>query len=411
LSIVKIGDLAEWLESQVGKEMEPTRDKATYLVSKITGALGNIRKIATSLSEEGSSEAVSSVESSKVEIARKFGARIVGLVDEVKPPELITYENLLKLLTSIKKFHRELIYAGSIWIRKLDQRYRESVRKMELSLSDIRIQGRMLEEHVDRKYKTVRKYETLLREIETLKALSEEIIRLEDEITRIRSQRENSQATAEGLTEERKQLESSEKFLELSKLESAVDKAREDVVSLFRPLEKPVEKLLKLSEREKQKLDPMAASILAEYVEDPIEKLCSSKVNYSELRSSLNGLQPILEKNLLDLKDSRVRAALKSLCRIRDEVDLEAFRMKYVEAMRAYEDASQSGELQSLRLKREEIESKRAEAKETVERLDRSLSSLQGRKDELTKRLTHLRAEVEESAKDVTGQSVQIVNE
>jgi len=407
---VKIGDLAEWLESQVGKEIRPTRDKATYLVSKITDALGNIQKIATSLSEEGSSEAVSSVESSKVEIARKFGARIVGLVDEVKPPELITYENLLQLLTSIKRFHRELIYAGSIWIRKLDQRYRESVRKMELSMSDIRIQGRMLEEHVDRKYKTVRKYETLLREIETLKTLSEEIVRLEDEITRTRSQRESLQATVEGLAEERKQLESSEKFLELSKLESAVDKAREDVVSLFRPLEKPVEKLLKLSEREKQKLDPMAASVLAEYVEDPIEKLCSSKVDYSELRSSLNGLQPILEKNLLDLKDSRVRAALKSISRIRDEVDLEALRMNYVEAVRAYEDASQSGELRSLHLKREEMESKRIEAKETVERLDRALSSLQGRKDELAKRLTHLRAGIEESIKDVTGQSVQIVD-
>ena len=84
--------------------------------------------------------------------------------------------------------------------------------------------------------------------------------------------------------------------------------------------------------------------------------------------------------------------------------------MNYVEAVRAYEDASQSGELRSLYLKREVIESKRAEAKETVERLDRALSSLQGRKDELAKRLTHLRAEIEESIKDVTGQSVQIVN-
>jgi len=407
---VKIGDLAEWLESQVGKEIRPTRDKATYLVSKITDALGNIRKIATSLSEEGSSEAISSVESSKVEIARKFGARIVGLIDEVKSPEPITYENLLQFLTNIKKFHRELIYAGSIWIRKLDQRYRESIRKMELNLSNIRVQGRVLEEHIDRKYKTVRKYETLLREIETLRTISEEVVRLEDEITRTRSQKESLQATAEGLTEKRKQLESSEKFLELSKLESVVDRAREDIVSLFRPLEKPVEKLLKLSEREKQKLDPMAASVLAEYVEDPIEKLCNSKMDYSELRSSLNRLQPVLENNLLDLKDSRVRAALKSISRIRDEVDLEALRMKYVEAMRAYEAASQSKELQSLRLKRKEIESKRAEAKETVERLDRALSSLQARKDELTKRLTHIRAGIEESIKDVTGQSVQIVN-
>jgi len=408
LSEVKIGDLAQWLESQAGKDTKPTREKATYLVSKVTEALGNIRKIAVALSEEGSSDTFSSVESSKVEIAKKFGERIVGLVDEVRRPEPVSYEALLEFLGSLRRFHAQLIYAGSIWIRKLDQRYRESIRKMELSLSDMRTQARMLEEHVDRKYRTVRKYETLLKEIETLKTISGELVRLEDEISRTRSQRETTQATCEGLAEERGQLERSKEFLGLSELESAVDRAREDIVSLFRPLEKPVEKLLKLSEREKQKLDPTAASVLAEYVKDPTGRFSSSKVNYSELRSSLDGLQSILERNLLDLKDSRVRAALKSISRFRDEAHLEALRAKYVEAVRAYETASQSGELQSLYLKREEIESKRAEAEETVERLDRALSSLQARKAELSKRLTHLRVAIEKSIEEVTGQSVQI---
>jgi len=410
LSEVKIGELGQWLESQAGKDIKPARERATYLVSKVTEALGNIRKIAVGLSEEGSSETFSSVESSKVEIAKKFGERIVGLVDEVQRPEPISYETLLEFLDGVKRFHGELIYAGSIWIRKLDQRYRESVRKMELSLSDIRTQGRMLEEHLNRRYRAVRKYETLLKEIETLTTISEELVRLEDEIIRTRSQRESIQATRQGLAEEREQLERSKEFLGLSELESAMDRAREDIVSLFRPLEKPVEKLLKLSEREKQKLDPTAASVLAEYVKDPTGMLSGSKVDYSELRSSLDGLQSILERNLLDLKDSRVRAALKSISRFRDEAHLEALRAKYVEAVHAYETASQSGELRSLYLKREEIESRHVEAEEKVERLDRTLSSLQARKDELTKRLAHLRGTIEKSIQEVTGQSVQIAN-
>jgi len=408
LSEVKIGDLAQWLESQAGRDIKPTREKATYLVSKVTEALGNIRKVAVALSEEGSSNTFSSVESSKVEIAKKFGERIVGLVDEVRRPEPTSYETLLEFLGSLKRFHAGLIYAGSFWIRKLDQRYRESVRKMELSLSDVRMQGRMLEEHLDRKYRAVRKYETLLKEIEMLKTISEELVRLEDEIVQTRSQRESTQATCQELAEERQQLERSKEFLELSELESAVDKAREDIVSLFRPLEKPVEKLLKLSEREKQKLDPTAASVLAEYVKDPTGMLCSSKANYSELRSSLEGLQSILERNLLDLKDSRVRAALKSISRFGDRTHLEALCMKYTEAVHGYETASQSGELRSLHVKREEVESKLAEAEETVERLDRALSSLQARKDELSKRLTHLRAAIEKSIQEVTGESVHI---
>lgn len=410
MSVVKIGDLARWLDSQVGKEIRPAREKATYLVSKVTDALSNIRKIAVALSEEGSSDAFSSVESSKVEIAKKFGGRIVGLVDEVKLPEPISYDTLLDFLSSLKRFHAQLIYAGSFWIRKLDQRYRESVRKMELSLSDVRIQGRMLEEHLDRKYRAVRKYETLLREIETLGTVSEELVRLEGEISQARSQRESLRATCEGLAEERKQLERSRKFVELSKLESAVDKSRGEIVSLFHPLEKPVEKLLKLSEREKQKLDPTAASVLAEYVKDPTGRLSSPDSNYLILRSSLDGLQSILERNLLDLKDSRVRAALKSISRIRDKANLEELRTKYEEAMRAYETASQSGESRSLHLRREEIESKRAKAEETIERLDRALSAFQARKEELTKRLAHLRASIEKSIQEVTDQSVQIAN-
>lgn len=409
MSMVKIGDLSGWLESQIGKEVKPTIDKAKYLASKIMEDLRNIRKTALALSEENKPEAVSSVETSKADIAKKFGARVVSLVDDVKPPEQMTYENLQQLLTSVKKFHRELIYAGSIWIRKLDQRYRDSVRKMELSLSDIRIQGRMLEEHLNRKYMTVRKYETLQREIETLKTLSEEITRLEDEITRTRSQRENLQVTTEELVEEKKRLENSESFLKLAQLKSAMDRAREDIVSLFRPLEKPVEKLLKLSEREKQRLDPTAASLLAEYVEDPFEKLWSSKSDYSGLKSSLNALEPILEKNLLDLKDSRIRAALKAISRIRDEIDLDELLRRYVEAKRTYESASRSEELQALQMECKEIESRQLQAKENLERVNRSLISLQARREELSKRLAQLKAGIQDSIKEITGQAIDVV--
>jgi hypothetical protein len=409
LSEVKSSELTQWLESLIEKDVKPIRERALYLVSRSTDALNNIRKIAVSLTEEASNSDTPS-ETSRIEIAKNFGIRIMSLVDEVKSPEEISYETLSEFLSRLRKFHGQLIYAGSIWIRKLDPRYKENVRKMELSLSEIRTFGKMLEEHLDRKYMTVRKYEMLLKDAETLKTVSIELSRTEDEIQKVKGEKETAQSTRERLIEEKRQLEASPKLVELSALESNVNKTREEIVSLFRPLEKPVEKLLKLPERERQKLNPTVATNLSDYVTNPVDKLCKSKINHSELESALKGLQTMLEANALDLKDSRVRAALKSIPLIKDKNNLEQLREKYLKAMGTYEKASKSEEVQSLLLKRDEIESKRTEAEETAGRLDRTLSGVQARKEELSKRFAQLKKAMEKSTQEVTGQSIQLSN-
>lgn len=406
MSEVKSSDLPQWLEALVAKDVKPIKERASYLVSRSIEALGNIRKTATALSEDVSS--ASSTESSKIEIAKNFGARITGLVDEVKGPETISHETLLSFLSGLRKFHAGLLYAGAIWIRKLDPKYKETIRKMELSLSDIRTNGKLLEEHLDRKYSAVRKYEALLKEAETLRIVSDELVRLEDEIQKIKRQRETLQAALGTLAEDKRQLEASEKLAELSRLESMKDAARREIVNLFRPLEKPVEKLLKLPERERQRLDPSAATILSEYVTNPVEKLCKSDIDYSRLGTSLSGFQSMLERRELDLKDSRIRAALKSISLIKDRSNPERLRKKYLEASEVYEQASKSPEVQSLLLKREEMDSKRMETEEAIGRLDRTLSSMQARKEELSKRFTQLKEGMEKATRNVTGQTIRI---
>jgi hypothetical protein len=407
LSEVKSSELTQWLKSLIEKDVKPIRERASYLVSRSTDALSNIRKIAVSLSDETSNSDTPS-ETSRIEIAKNFGFRISSLVDEVKNPEEISYETLSEFLIRLRKFHGQLIYAGSIWIRKLDQRYKEDVRKMELGLSEIRTFGKMLDEHLDRKYMTVRKYETLLKDAETLRTVSIELCHIEGEIQKVKDEKEAAQSAGEELIEEKRQLEASPKLVELSALESNVNKTRKEIVSLFRPLEKPVEKLLKLPEREKQKLNPTVATNLSDYVTNPVDKLCKSNINNSELESALNGLQTMLEANALDLKDSRVRAALKSIPLIKDKSSLEQLREEYLKAIRAYEKASDSEEMRSLLFKRDEMESRRAEADETAGRLDRTLSGVQARKEELSKRFAQMKKVMEKSTQEVTGQSIRI---
>jgi len=409
LSEVKSDELTQWLESLIAKEVKPIRERASFLVSRSTDALNNIRKHATALSEESSSTTTSS-ETQKTDIARNFGIRIMGLVDGVKDPEPISYETLSDFLSSLRRFHGGLIYAGSIWIRKLDPRYKETVRRIEVSLTEIRTYGKMLEEHLDRKYMTVRKYEVLLRDAETLKTASAELSRIEDEIQKLQTERENTRAACERLIEEKKQLITSEKLAELSKLESEVDKAKSDIVSLFRPLEKPVEKLLKLPERERQKLNPTAAVSLSDYVTDPVGKLCKSNIDYGELESALDGLRTMLESNVIDLKDTRVRSALKSILQVKEKTNLEQLKQKYLEANNTYEKMAQSDEVRLVLLRRQEIESKQKLAEENIGRLDRTLSTAQARKEELSKRHAQLKQGLEKSIKEVTEQPIRILD-
>ena len=406
LNEVKSNELTQWLESLVAKEVKPIRERASFLVSRSTEALNNIRKHASALSEETPSATPS--ETQKIDIARNFGIRITGLVDAVKNPEPISYEALSDFLSSLRRFHGELIYAGSIWIRKLDPRYKETVRKMEAGLAEIRTYGKMLEEHLDRRYMTVKKYEVLLRDAETLRMASAELGRIEDEIRKLQSERENTKSACEKLIEEKQQLEISERLMELSKLESEVDKVKSEIVNLFHPLEKPVEKLLKLPERERQKLNPTAAVNLSDYVSNPVDKLCKSKMNHLELESALDGLRTMLESNAIDLKDTRARAALKSISQIKERANLHKLKEKYIEATKAYEKAAQSDDVRALLLKHEEIESKRKSTEENLGRLDRTLSTVQARKEELSKRYGQLKQGIEKSIQEVTGQSVRI---
>lgn len=232
MSEVKSSELTQWLKSLIEKDVKPIRERASYLVSRSTDALSNIRKIAVSLSDETSNSDTPS-ETSRIEIAKNFGFRISSLVDEVKNPEEISYETLSEFLIRLRKFHGQLIYAGSIWIRKLDQGYKEDVRKMELGLSEIRTFGKMLDEHLDRKYMTVRKYETLLKDAETLRTVSIELCHIEGEIQKVKDEKEAAQSAGEELIEEKRQLEASPKLVELSALESNVNKTRKEIVSLF----------------------------------------------------------------------------------------------------------------------------------------------------------------------------------
>lgn len=163
-----------------------------------------------------------------------------------------------------------------------------------------------------------------------------------------------------------------------------------------------------MPEREKQKLNPTVATNLSDYVTNPVDKLCKSNINNSELESALNGLQTMLEANALDLKDSRVRAALKSIPLIKDKSSLEQLREEYLKAIRAYEKASDSEEMRSLLFKRDEMESRRGEADETAGRLDRTLSGVQARKEELSKRFAQMKKVMEKSTQEVTGQSIRI---
>jgi chromosome segregation ATPase len=71
---------------------------------------------------------------------------------------------------------------------------------------------------------------------------------------------------------------------------------------------------------------------------------------------------------------------------------------------------AQSDLVRSVLLKREEIDSKHRMAEENIGRLDRTLSTAQARKEELSKRFAQLKQGLEKSIQEVTGQTIRILD-
>ena len=376
--------------------------------NRIKSTLEEIRNIADRLLEENVRQEIGDVSEPVLTAANKLGSRIISLAETVRAPEPITYEALVDYIQNLKRFQAQTVSFGAIWIRRLDKQFKKRIGELELRMRNLQGFTRILEDHVNGKYRQVKTFESLMKDVRTLKSISDEANNLGNKLHAIEAERQELAKMQNDLTEKIDATKRSEESQRVSQLEDKVEGVRRSITILFDPLQKPIEKLLKLAEAKKPIVDPPTLNTLSRYLGDPVKTLYEEQGGLWNLQTALSKLRIILEQNKLDLKPTRNRNAIKSIVEICDNNVLEPLQHDYLTAKQEMNQLLSSPILAELAAQRQDLEKRVKDVERTIGKLSLDFSNTKNRRDEMIRRMDHVKSQIEEAFERLTGETIEI---
>ena len=406
--MVKIEELPERIDKLVEEEVGPERQKAEIFRNRIDSTLAEIRNIANHLLEENVRKEIGNISEPVLTAADKLGSKILSLAETVRTPEQITYDTIVEYVQSVRRFQAQTVGFGAIWIRRLDKQFKSRIRELELRMRNLQSLTRILEDHVNGKYRQVKTFESLMKDARTLKYISEEAGDLEKRLRALDGERQDLGRLQNDLTEKMEATKRSEESQRVSSLENRIEGIRRSITILFDPLQKPVEKLLKLVEAKKQIVDAPTLNILSHYLGDPVKMVCEEQEGLSGLQIALSKLRVILEQNKLELKPARNRNAIKSIVEICNNNVLEPLRRDYLAAEQEMNQLLSSPILAELAAQRQDLEKRMKEVERAMGRLSLEFSNTKNRRDDMVRRMGQVKGQIEETFDRLTGETIDI---
>jgi len=405
---VSIEELPNWIDKLVEEQVGSERQKAEIFRNRINSTLEEIRNIADRLLEENVKQEIGDVSEPVLTAANKLGSRILSLTETVKVPEPMTYDALVDYIQNLKRFQAQTVSFGAIWIRKLDRQFKKRIGELELRMRNLNSLTKILEDHLKGKYRQVKTFESLMKDVRTLKSISEEADNLGNRLRAIEGERQELARIQNDLTEKIEATKKSEESQRVSRLEDKIGGIRRSITILFDPLQKPIEKLLKLAGAKKGIVDLPTLNILSRYLGDPVKTLCDEQERLSDLQGALSRLRLILEQNRLDLKPTRNRNAMKSIVEICDNNLLEPQRRDYLAVKQEMNQLLSSPILAELAAQRQDLEKRLKEVERTIGKLSLDFSNTKNRRDEMIRRMDRIKSQIEETFERLTGEKIDI---
>ena len=406
--MVSLKELPNLIDKLVEEQVGPERQKAEMFRNRINSTIEEIRNIADHLLEENVRQEIGDVSEPVLTAANKLGSRILSLAESVKAPDPVTYDALADYVQNLKRFQAQTVSFGAIWIRKLDRQFKKKIGELELRMRNLHSLTKILEDHVNGKYRQVKTFESFTKDVQTLKSISEEAINLGNKLRAIDGERQELAGMQNDFAEKIEATKRSEESQRVSQLEDRIEGIRRSITILFDPLQKPIEKLLKLAEAKKEIVDIPTLNVLSRCLGDPVETLCDEQERLSDLQAALGKLRVILEGNKLDLKPTRNRNAIRSIVEICDNNVLEPQRRDYVAVRQELNQLLLSPVLAELAAQRQDLEKKLKDVERTMGKLSLDFSNTKNRRDEMIRRMDHVKSQIEEAFERLTDEKIDI---
>ncbi|TFG32363.1 hypothetical protein EU528_03820 [Candidatus Thorarchaeota archaeon] len=248
-------------------------------------------------------------------IASRFALKVKEIVEDFDVDKDITYEGTEAMQAEIQRFIQELWGAGARWIRRLDKRYKTTIKSLDVAMKELAKEmkkiGKLLYD-----YSWVKDLERIGGRIETLHDLtfSKEIF--EEQIQTVRSKIHTAEMEYNSAKKAYGSFTETSNVAELLSLDEQAEHVSSILKMKMNPLKKQVKKFLQSDTG--VRFGPAGQKALIDYFDDPYTAIAEEPVGYPGLVEGLSGLQEAIETKKISLKDRLARRAVEEIGMIRD---------------------------------------------------------------------------------------------
>ncbi|MHA1135471.1 MAG: hypothetical protein ACTSSE_03210 [Candidatus Thorarchaeota archaeon] len=304
---LNVEQLQKWYRKQLQKKSGEFIKQAERSYKIVESALQDVEELVKAFEEED----VDKIDG----IASRFALKVKEIVENFYVDKNITYEGTEIMQSEIQRFIQELWGAGARWIRRLDKRYKTTIKSLDTAMKELSKEmkkiGKLLYD-----YSWVKDLERIGGRIDTLRDLTFSKEVFEEQINTVRSKIKSADS------EYKKSKKIYDDFTETSNVAEllSLDEQAEHASSLLKmkmnPLKKQVKKFLQSDTG--VRIGPAGQKALTEYFEDPFTAIAEEKEGYPGLIEGLSGLQEAIETKKLSLKDRLARRAIEEITMIKN---------------------------------------------------------------------------------------------
>ncbi|MBD3212802.1 MAG: hypothetical protein GF311_09360 [Candidatus Lokiarchaeota archaeon] len=299
-----------------------------------------------------------------------FSDRIRKEIDEINiPKEDITYDNLLKLLNSMKKLFNNINDVARKSLPKFQREAQSEIKELNYLTRKLSKTHASLEKFIRKKYTDVKEAEDVLDRLSKFYALIDNIENAKNDLDKFEHEFEEATQTLKNLNQQLIKLEKDELFEDLKKYRDQLFKLKITINNEL-GFKKALKKLRVEVERENIHLSNLDENYIREFIKNPIKILASEGKDLTRFRGLLVQLRHVLEENKLNLKADKREKTIEQINKIFDEEGIYNDLDKYQELKDNIKDLKNQIKKKGLDEKREELQNEISVYTQRVEHLE-----------------------------------------
>ncbi|TFG31858.1 hypothetical protein EU527_11425 [Candidatus Thorarchaeota archaeon] len=324
MTMLTVEELQKWYKKQLQKKSSEFIKQAERSYKVVERALKDVELLVKEFEDEETDEGDG--------IAARFALKLKEITEDFYVDKDITYESTEAMQGEIQRFIQELWGAGARWIRRMDKRYKTTIKSLDIAMKELAKEmkkiGKLLYD-----YAWVKDLERIGGRIDTLHDLTFSKDVFEEQIKTVLLKIETASHDYEVSKKAFEDFKETSNVGELLTLDSQAESVSALLRMKLNPLKKQVKKFLQSDTG--VRIGPAGQKALIDYFEDPYHAIVAEPVGYPGLLEGLSGLQQAIGAGKLSLKDRLARRAVEEI------------------------EALKTGELQKLQNQAKDIEEKR----------------------------------------------------